>query len=61
VPPRDAAALATAIGSLLHDRPLAARLGDAGRRRVAELFSIERSVGEVERLYERLVEAHARA
>jgi glycosyltransferase involved in cell wall biosynthesis len=59
VPPRDSVALADAIGSLLEDRELAARFGEAGRRRVADVFSMERSVGEVERLYERLVQGHA--
>lgn len=59
VPARDSAALAAAIGRLLADHELAARLGDAGRRRVVDVFSMERSVGEVENLYERLVEAHA--
>jgi glycosyltransferase involved in cell wall biosynthesis len=59
VPPRDSAALAVAIGSLLEDRQLAARFGEAGRRRVADVFSMERSVGEIERLYERLVHGHA--
>jgi type III pantothenate kinase len=58
VPARDSAALAAAMSSLLHDPGLAARLGEAGRRRVAEVFSMERSLGEVESLYERLVEAH---
>jgi L-malate glycosyltransferase len=57
VPVRDSAALADAIGSLLHDRQLATRMGEAGRQRVAELFSMERSLGEVERFYERLVSA----
>lgn len=61
VPPRDSAALAGAISRLLQDRELAARLGEAGKRRVAEVFSMERSVGEVERLYERLVESHLHA
>jgi L-malate glycosyltransferase len=55
VPVRDSAALAGAIGSLLQDPLRAARMGEAGRRRVAELFSMERSLGEVERFYERLV------
>jgi glycosyltransferase involved in cell wall biosynthesis len=55
VPVRDSAALADAIARLLQDRQLAARMGEAGRRRVAELFSMERSLGEVERFYERLV------
>jgi glycosyltransferase involved in cell wall biosynthesis len=55
VPARDSAALAGAIGSLLQDPRLAARLGEAGRRRVTELFSMERSLSEVEGLYERLI------
>ena len=55
VPARDSAALAGAIGSLLQDPQLASRMGEAGRRRVAELFSMERSLGEVERFYERLI------
>jgi glycosyltransferase involved in cell wall biosynthesis len=56
VPPRDAAALAAAMGDFLGDRDLAARFGEAGRQRVTELFSMERSVHEVESLYHRLVE-----
>ncbi len=58
VPPRDAAALAAATGRLLEDPDLAARFGEAGRRRVAELFSVERSVRETEHLYQRLVGAN---
>jgi glycosyltransferase involved in cell wall biosynthesis len=60
VPPRDSAALAAAMSTLLQDSELAARFGAAGRKRVAEVFSMERSVGEVEHLYERLVEAQPR-
>jgi len=60
VPVRDSASLAAAMGRLLDDPLLAARFGEAGRERVAEMFSMERSLGEVESLYERLVEAHAR-
>ena len=55
VPPRDAAALAAATGRLLEDKDLAKSFGEAGRRRVAELFSVERSVRETEHLYQRLV------
>ena len=58
VPPRDAAALAGAMSNLLADADLTSRLGQAGRQRVSELFSVERSVGETERFYERLMEAH---
>ena len=61
VPPRDAAALAEAMMALLRDPELAAQFGAAGRRRVAEFFSMERSVHEVERLYQRLVEARTHA
>jgi colanic acid/amylovoran biosynthesis glycosyltransferase len=43
VPPDDAEALATAIRKLLDDPVLAARLGDNGRRLVAEEFSPSRS------------------
>jgi glycosyltransferase involved in cell wall biosynthesis len=60
VPVRDSAALAAAMGRLLDDPLLAARFGEAGRQRVAEVFSMERSLGEVESLYERLVEAQVR-
>jgi glycosyltransferase involved in cell wall biosynthesis len=55
VPPRDAAALAAAIGRLLEDNEFASRLGQEGRRRVAELFSVECSVRNTEQLYCRLV------
>ena len=58
VPPRDAAALAAAMGHLLGDIDFAARLGQAGRRRVAELFSVERSVRDTEHLYRRLTGAN---
>jgi len=56
VPPRDAGALARGICLLLEDRVLAARLGRAGRQRVAQHFSLARMVGENERLYVRLLE-----
>jgi glycosyltransferase involved in cell wall biosynthesis len=41
VPPRDPEALAAAIGRLLGDPDLRRRLGDAGRRRAEERFSLE--------------------
>jgi glycosyltransferase involved in cell wall biosynthesis len=58
VPSRDSAALAAAIGRVLEDKELAASFAQAGIRRVAELFSMERSVRETEHLYQRLVEAN---
>jgi len=41
VPREDPRALATALGRLLDDRTLAARLGEAGRRRAVERYSPE--------------------
>jgi len=56
VPARDPAALARAIGRLLEDHDLARRLGQAGRRRVAQHFNLEHSVRQTEALYGRLLE-----
>jgi glycosyltransferase involved in cell wall biosynthesis len=55
VPPGDAASLATAIVSLLDDPAAARKLGAAGRRRVAERFTVDRMVHEYEAVYEKLV------
>jgi glycosyltransferase involved in cell wall biosynthesis len=60
VPPRDSAAIAAAVGRLLEDEDLALRLGQAGMRRVSELFSLSGSVQQTEHLYQRLVEVKAR-
>lgn len=57
VPPRDSGALAAAMGHLLEDDELACRLGQAGMRRVSELFSIEGAVHQTEHLYRQLVGA----
>jgi len=43
---------------VLDDKDLAASFSQAGIRRVAELFSMERFVRETEHLYQRLVEAN---
>jgi glycosyltransferase involved in cell wall biosynthesis len=56
-PPRDPVALAGAICRVLEDRELASRFGQAGRRRIAEHFSLERMVRDTEGLYERLLTA----
>jgi glycosyltransferase involved in cell wall biosynthesis len=55
VPPRDAAALAEAIGSLLADPARGRALGRAGQARATERFSLQASVRATEQLYERLL------
>ena len=47
VPPGDPEALAAALARVAGDPALARRLGEAGRRRVAEGFSLETTVGEL--------------
>lgn len=59
-PPRDPESLASAMILLLEDPNRASQMGEAGRRRVAELFSVERSVTEVENLYCKLLRANGR-
>jgi glycosyltransferase involved in cell wall biosynthesis len=52
VPPRDAQALAAALKRVLDDRELAQRLGEAGRRRVSERFTLARMTGRMLELYD---------
>jgi len=54
VPPSDSAALVSATSRLLEDPGMALRLGQAGLRRVSEIYSISGSVHETELLYQRL-------
>ena len=53
--PRDAGALAQAITRVLEDRELAVRLGQAGRARVTDHFSIDEMVRQTEKLYRTLL------
>lgn len=55
VPPRDPRALADAIGRQLERPDERARLGEAGRRRAAEVFSLERMVERTQAVYEELL------
>jgi glycosyltransferase involved in cell wall biosynthesis len=57
VPPGDPHALASAITRLLVDRPLAQRLGEAGRRFALERLTLSRTVSELEALYQGELEA----
>jgi glycosyltransferase involved in cell wall biosynthesis len=56
VPPGDAHAFAEAILGLLRDPSRARELGEAGRRRARELFSMERMVSGIENTYLELIE-----
>jgi glycosyltransferase involved in cell wall biosynthesis len=51
VPPGDSAALAGAVVALLRDPDLRRRLGEAGRRTVADRFSIDAHVRRIEEIY----------
>lgn len=53
-PARDSGALAGAMAELLGDSGLRRTMGEAGRRRAAESFSLDRMVAEVEAMYETL-------
>jgi glycosyltransferase involved in cell wall biosynthesis len=53
VPPGDAGALAAATVSLLNDAGAAAKLGAAGRQRVADTFTLRRMIESYEALYVR--------
>ncbi len=55
VPEKDPDALAERISALANDRELRERMGDAGRRRVEEHFSVAGRADDVMRVYERLV------
>lgn len=55
VPPGDAGALSAAILHLLQNRELAAKMGEAGRRRARERFSVGAMVGAIEHWYETLL------
>ena len=54
VPPGDPAALAAAVRVLTDDHETAARMGEAGRRRVQESFGLERMLDELQQLYDEL-------
>jgi glycosyltransferase involved in cell wall biosynthesis len=54
VPSRNAAAFASAVVELLADPEKRKAMGEAGRHRATERFSLDRMVGEMESLYESL-------
>jgi polysaccharide biosynthesis protein PelF len=61
VPPRDSAALARAISTLLADGDQRRRLGQAAWRKAHAQFTVRQMIDRHVRLYEELLETHARA
>jgi rhamnosyl/mannosyltransferase len=59
VPVRDPVRLAEAIASLLDDRAMAARMGQAGRRRFEQEFTADKMVAAMVDLYSRLLGGRA--
>lgn len=55
VPPKDAAALASAITNVLSDAALARRMGEAGRRRATELYNERLVIDRQLHAYDRIV------
>jgi glycosyltransferase involved in cell wall biosynthesis len=55
VPPGNSEALAAAISSVLQDRTMAKRLGQAARHRVFSRYSLDQAVASTERLYDDLL------
>lgn len=60
VPPRDAGALARAIGQLVSDERLRRRFGEAGRRIAVANFDEDLVLGNTLRVYDQLTEPHPR-
>ncbi len=60
VEPGDVAALTAAIGELLRDPQRSAELGRAARRRQLQRFTVDRTITNIELLYEELIRAGAR-
>ena len=57
VPPKDPRALANALRTLLGDSALRARMGNAGRRRVEDVFSVKQMVRQTVDVYQRVLAA----
>jgi glycosyltransferase involved in cell wall biosynthesis len=58
VPPSNPAAIAEALEKLLADQPRRMSMGEAGRKRACELFSLPRYVKEFEELYDSVLHPH---
>jgi glycosyltransferase involved in cell wall biosynthesis len=59
VPMADAAAMADAICNVLGDREAARRMGEDGRRRFLDQFTIAHTVEKVQKVYDRILDARS--
>ncbi len=55
VPPEDSSSLAESIVDLIKDETKRNRMGEAGRKRAEKLFSIEKNISQIERVYEEIL------
>ncbi len=55
VPPGDSSSLAESILDLIKDETKRKRMGEAGRERAEKLFSIEKNISQIEKVYEELL------
>ena len=61
VPPSDVAALTRSLRRLIVDSRLRQAMGFAGRNRTLENFSVSRMVGEIEAIYDSLIQRPEKA
>jgi glycosyltransferase involved in cell wall biosynthesis len=59
VPPRDPPAMAAALARLVADPAGARAMGEAGRRRVEALYSVDRYIAGIERVYDEILSERA--
>jgi glycosyltransferase involved in cell wall biosynthesis len=56
VPPKDSQALSDAVIKVLSDKPLAKKLGEAGKKRVLTEFHLNKMISKMQNLYQELIE-----
>lgn len=57
VPPKDTVALKNALLTLINDPMTAQKLGEKGRQKVLEKYSVEKNIENLQKIYDKLVDA----